>query len=97
MFNIVNNDKNHHPSCHENLSVAFHSYGVSPDAIATSFNIFMNVEVSSDGKVKIQKPKSKPGDYIVFKAAMDLIVGLTACSHEETNNHNFGPIGYEIL
>jgi uncharacterized protein YcgI (DUF1989 family) len=28
---------------------------------------------------------------------MDLIVGLTACSAELSNNHAFKPIDYEIL
>jgi len=28
---------------------------------------------------------------------MDLIVGLTACSAELSNNHRFKPIDYEIV
>ena len=42
-------------------------------------------------------PVSKAGDSITFRAEMDLIVGLTACSAELSNNWSFKPIGYEVL
>jgi uncharacterized protein len=28
---------------------------------------------------------------------MDLIIGLTACSAEQSNNYSFKPIAYEII
>lgn len=33
---------------------------------------------------------------IILRAEIDLIVGLTACSAEKSNNYKFKPIGYEI-
>ncbi|WP_413557508.1 DUF1989 domain-containing protein [Bdellovibrio sp. HCB209] len=96
MFQIVAGNNEHHPSCHENLSNAFSDFGINPDHISTTFNIFMNVTVNQDGQLKILSPKSKAGDYIVFKALTDLIVGITACSHEETNNGSLKPIQFEI-
>ena len=57
----------------------------------------MNVVVDSTGAIKIHKPRSIPGDYIIFEAQMDLLVGLTACSEEATNDYSFKPIQYEIL
>ena len=33
---------------------------------------------------------------ILLRAEMDLIVGLTACSAEMSNNYRFKPIGFEI-
>ncbi|HEY0045919.1 MAG TPA: hypothetical protein VGB44_04320, partial [Flavobacterium sp.] len=41
-------------------------------------------------------PKSKAGDYIVIQAEIDLVIGLTACSAEMSNNYSFKPIGYEV-
>jgi uncharacterized protein YcgI (DUF1989 family) len=41
-------------------------------------------------------PKSKAGDYVVFEACMDVIVGMTACSAEMSNNFAFKPIGYRV-
>jgi uncharacterized protein YcgI (DUF1989 family) len=97
MFQIMAGNEEHHPSCHENLAKAFAEIDVSSDDIGTTFNIFMNVSVDSKGAIKIHKPQSKPGDYIVFEAQMDLYVGLTACSDEATNDFSFKPIAYEIF
>jgi uncharacterized protein YcgI (DUF1989 family) len=46
--------------------------------------------------VSVLPPLSKAGDYVVIKARMDLVVGMTACSAGMSNNFSFKPIGYEI-
>ncbi len=40
---------------------------------------------------------SKAGDRIVFRAAEDLIIGLTACSALQPNDGLFKPIDYFIF
>ena len=85
-----------HPSCFGNLAAALAPFGIAPDQIPTTFNIFMNVERLSSGELKVQPPQSRAGDSIELRAEMDLIVGLTACSAELSNNWRFKPIGYEI-
>ena len=95
-FSIIYKNHSYHPSCFENLATALHPYGIAADAIPTTFNIFMNVDVLPSGALRISPPRSKPGDYIVLRAEMDLIVGLTACSAEMSNNYAFKPIEYEI-
>lgn len=97
MFQLVAGDEAHHPSCHENLAKAFAPFGLGPDRISTAFNLFMNVEAAPDGALSILPPLSKPGDYLVLEARMDLIVGLTACSHEESNAGAFKPVHYRVL
>jgi uncharacterized protein YcgI (DUF1989 family) len=57
----------------------------------------MNVTVRPDGTLSIDPPRSRAGDSITFRAEMDLIVGLTACSAEMSNNYKFKSIGYEIF
>ena len=96
-FRIIYRDKNYHPSCFENLAKNLSRFGIGPDSIPTTLNIFMNVEIGADGKLSILPPRSKAGDAITLRAEMDLIVGLTACSAEMSNNYRFKPIGYEIL
>jgi uncharacterized protein YcgI (DUF1989 family) len=56
----------------------------------------MNVQVLAGGELKIDPPLSKAGDSILLRAEMDLIVGLTACSAEMSNNYAFKPIDFEI-
>jgi len=95
-FQIIYGNRGYHPSCFENLAISLKRFGIAPDSISTTFNIFMNVGISPDGTLTIQPPRSRTMDKIVLRAEMDLIVGLTACSAEMTNNYCFKPIGYEI-
>ena len=96
-FQIIYHHKGHHPSCFGNLVAGLAQFGIEPDAIPTTFNIFMNVMIDSNGVLTIGPPRSKAGDSIVLRAEMDLLVGLTACSAEMSNNYKFKPIDYEIL
>lgn len=96
-FEIMYNNHEYHPSCFENLHKNLSSYNIQPDDIPTAFNIFMNVQFDADGKLTVDPPLSKAGDHVLFEAQMDLIVGLTACSAEDSNNGSFKPIHYEIL
>ncbi|MDQ2893318.1 MAG: urea carboxylase-associated family protein [Pseudomonadota bacterium] len=86
-----------HRGCFGNLAAALAPYGVNPDNIPVAFNCFMNVPVDAEtGKLSVLPPISKAGDRIVFRAAMDLIVGLTACSAPASNGGSFKPIHYRI-
>ncbi|UYZ62459.1 urea carboxylase-associated family protein [Hymenobacter weizhouensis] len=96
-FRIIYGHEQPHRGCFGNLCAALEEYGIVPDAIPTTFNLFMNVAVDgTTGKVDVLPPKSRAGDYIVIEARMDLLVGLTACSAEMSNNYAFKPIGYRI-
>jgi uncharacterized protein YcgI (DUF1989 family) len=97
MFRVVaQNPELYHHSCHENLSLNLAAYGLKADQITNSFNIFMNVEINPQGALKILAPKSKKNDFISFRAHMDLVIALTACSHEETNSGALKAINYII-
>ena len=96
-FAIIYNHPGHHPSCFENLARSLQPFGVEPDRIPTTFNIFMNVQVAPDGALTISAPRSKAGDSISLRAEMDLIVGLTACSAEMSNNYRFKPIEFQVV
>lgn len=95
-FKIIYKDHAHHPSCFANLVDNLRDFGIQPDRIPTTFNIFMNVGIAPDGELSIDPPRSKAGQYIELRAEMDLIVGVTACSAEMSNNYSFKPIDIEI-
>lgn len=96
-FRIIYGHENPHRGCFGNLVEALSGYGIDPDDIPITFNVFMHVAVNGEtGKVDVLPPTSKAGDFIVIEANMDLIVGLTACSAEQSNNGSFKPIGYII-
>jgi uncharacterized protein YcgI (DUF1989 family) len=98
MFRIIYGDAQPHRGCFGNLAAALGPYGVSADAIPTAFNVFMNVPVDgTTGTFSVKPPLSKPGDYTVFEAQIDLLIGLTACSAGQSNNFSFKPIHYEVI
>lgn len=85
-----------HRGCFGNLAEALAPFGIEPDQIPCAFNVFMNVPVAPDGKLRVDPPISKPGDYVRLRAEMDLIIGLTACSAYASNGGSFKPIHFEI-
>jgi uncharacterized protein YcgI (DUF1989 family) len=86
----------YHPSCFENLCTHLGPFGLQPDRISTTLNIFMNVWADRTGGLHIDPPTSLAGDRIVIRAEMDLLVGLTACSAEKSNGGVCKPIDYEV-
>lgn len=97
MFQMMNKNTDYHPSCLENLAKNLASFGLREKQITSTLNIFMNIDLNEAGRLKVIAPRSKPKDFILFKAHRDLIVGLTACSDEGTNNGSCKMIHYEIL
>ena len=95
-FSIIYKTTGHHPSCFENLWTNLAAFGIAPDAIPTTFNVFMNVVVLPNGELQILPPKSRAGDHLLLRAEMDLVVGVTACSAELSNNGRFKPIDVEV-
>ena len=86
-----------HRGCFGNLAEALAPYGVEPDAIPVAFNIFMNVPVDgATGRLEVLPPISRAGDFLRLRAAMDLVIGLTACSAGASNGGSFKPIHFAI-
>ncbi len=96
-FAIIYGDTDPHRGCFGNLAEALAPWGVEPDMIPVAFNCFMNVPIDGKtGAFTVEPPLSKAGDTIVFRAEMDLIIGMTACSALQSNGGSFKPIQYRI-
>lgn len=97
MFRMLYQHEGEHPSCFSNLAVSLAKFGLGSDMIPTAFNVFMNVQVLPTGELRIDPPLSREGDHIELRAEMDLIIGITACSAELTNNGSFSPIDVAVF
>jgi uncharacterized protein len=96
-FRIIYRDADPHHGCFGNLANALAPWGITPDMIPTAFNCFMNVVIDGkSGKFSVEPPLSRAHDRIVFVAAIDLVIGLTACSALQSNGGSFKPIEYAI-
>lgn len=97
-FQIIYGHRHPHKGCFGNLRDSLAPYGIEGDDIPTTFNVFMNVVINGEtGEIAVKPPKSRAGDFLTIRAHMDLIVGLTACSAEQSNNYAFKPIAYEVI
>ena len=96
-FAIIYGDTDPHRGCFGNLAEALALWNIEPDQIPVAFNCFMNVPINGEtGTFTVEPPLSKAGDTIVFRAAMDLVIGMTACSALQSNGGSFKPIQYRI-
>lgn len=84
------------PNCRDNLYEALAGYDIERWQLPTAFNIFMNVTVDESLRIEVLPPVAKAGDYVVFRAGMDLIVGITACSAGASNNYSFSAIEVQV-
>lgn len=78
------------------LEMSLAPFGIKGHQIPTTFNVFMDVSVAPSGELTIGPPRSRPGDFVDLRAEMDLVVGVTACSAELSNNGSFKPIDVEV-
>jgi uncharacterized protein len=89
---------NDHFGCVENLVEALAPWNVARENVPMSFNIFMNCPVQADGSWSIEPPLSAAGDYVEFRAEMDLIVAMSNCPQDlnPCNSGELKPLGWTV-
>lgn len=74
----------YHRNCSDNLHEALTAIGMSLPWTPSPFNAFMNVPVERNGRLDRVPPSSKPGDYLLLRAAFDVVVAISACPQDIT-------------
>ena len=69
-----------HPNCRDNFQRAMRDLDLQVDIPPDPFNLFQNTVPKADGDFEVGVTVTKPGDYVEFRAEMDVIVVVTACS-----------------
>ena len=86
--------------CHEIISKAVAPYGLLPEDIPDTMDLFMNYHHDcATGRWIIGEPVSRPGDSIEFRAEMDCLVGFSNCPEDVLTKCNGGkctPVKVEI-
>ena len=72
----------YHDNCTDNLSAAMAELGLKEPETPSPLNLFMNIPWTQTGALSFEEPKTKPGDYVVLRAEMDLIVAFSACPQD---------------
>ncbi|MEJ8852226.1 urea carboxylase-associated family protein [Variovorax rhizosphaerae] len=86
-----------HTNCHDIQSEAQREYGLTPDDVHDSFNLFMVTEIVGD-RGRIERQTSKAGDYVEFLALMDVLAVPNVCGADimRTSNFSLKPLKIEI-
>jgi uncharacterized protein YcgI (DUF1989 family) len=77
-----------HTNCRDIQSEAQREYGLTPDDVHDSLNLFMSTSVI-DGRPVIHKQTTKPGDYVELLALIDVLAVPNVCGDDVMLNSNF--------
>ena len=67
-----------HASCEDNLLSSLRALGHEVE-VPQPINLFTNIPLSPQGELDWQPALTAPGDYVVFRAEMDVIVCASSC------------------
>ena len=86
-----------HTNCHDIQAEAQREYGLTPDDVHDSFNLFMSTEVHG-GRGHIVRQHSKPGDHVDLLALMDVLAVPNVCGADvmRTSNFSIKPVKVQI-
>ena len=86
-----------HRNCHDNIVESLRPFGIQPhDVPFDTFNIFMVAAIDAEGRYSFKPPLVEKGDFIEFRAEMDLLVSISACPDEgEINDYEAKPLKVE--
>lgn len=77
-----------HTNCHDIQAEAQREYGLTPDDVHDSFNLFMCTEVHG-GRGHIKRQHSRAGDYVDLLALMDVLAVPNVCGADIMRTSNF--------
>jgi uncharacterized protein len=72
----------YHDNCTDNLAAALRALGETAPETPAPLNLFMNIPVIEGRRLAFQPPVCRPGQFIAFRAAMDLIAAFSACPQD---------------
>ncbi len=72
-----------HRNCHDNFLEALRSLGIEPPLVPNPVNLWMNVPVTGEA-MEVTTPLSRPGDHVLLRAQMDLVLVFSACPMDIT-------------
>lgn len=89
-----------HANCQDTLAEAIREYGLTPDDVHDSFNMWMATTVDEDGRRQFRWNPGRPGDRVELLAMFDLLAVTAICGSGELvgiNNYKYEPIRIEVL
>src|SRR5262249_19443828 len=90
-----------HRNYRDNFREALFAAGFDPLLVPNPLNLWMNIPVSGNDEIAILPPVSRPGDHLLLRALVDLVLVLSACPMDVTpingEDRTPRPVHYEVL
>ncbi|MGY4643848.1 DUF1989 domain-containing protein [Cellulomonas sp. URHB0016] len=87
-----------HTNCADMQAEAQREYGLTPDDVHDSFNLFMATRVT-DGMPEIVRQMSAAGSHVELLALVDVLAVPNICGNDimSTSNYSMGPVLVQVL
>ena len=72
----------YHDNCTDNLAAGLAELGLAAPETPSPLNLFMNIPWTEAGQLAWDEPVSRPGDDVVLRAEMDVIIAFSACPQD---------------
>jgi uncharacterized protein len=72
----------YHDNCTDNLHAAMAALGLRAPETPSPLNLFMNIPWTAGGELSFAPPTTRPGDYVVLRAELDIVVAMSACPQD---------------
>ncbi|HTP96040.1 MAG TPA: urea carboxylase-associated family protein [Burkholderiales bacterium] len=88
-----------HTNCHDIQSEAQREYGLTPDDVHDSFNLFMHTGIGPDAQPYIARQNSQPGDHVDLLALIDVLAVPNVCGADimRTSNFSIKPVRLSVF
>ncbi|MFO0997530.1 MAG: urea carboxylase-associated family protein [Alphaproteobacteria bacterium] len=73
-----------HANCRDNFLGALFRAGYDSGLVPNPVNLWMNIPVSGNAQLALEPPVSRPGDHVVLRASIDLVLVFSACPMDVT-------------
>lgn len=85
-----------HVNCTDNFNRALDPYGISARRGWPALNLFFNTRFDDNNQLYIDEPWSRPGDYVLVRAATDLVCASSACPDDVDAANAWNPTDIHV-
>ena len=71
-----------HDNCEDNLHAGLAALDLEAPKTPSPWNMWMNIPVGEGGSVSFEPGVASPGDYVVLRAEMDLVLAFSCCPQD---------------
>jgi uncharacterized protein YcgI (DUF1989 family) len=93
-------DETAHPNCQDTLAESIREYGLTPDDVHDSFNLWMATTIDEEGQRQFRWNPAQKGDRLDLLAMFDVLAASVICGCGDLvgiNNYTFTPVKIEIF